>query len=606
MLNSRLTFKKVFLLIEKADRRKIYAITLIQIFSNFLDLIGVALLGVLGSLAITGSASRDPGSRVASVLKFLNIYDMSVQKQAIAIGVLAAIFLVTKTVFSLLFARRTMYFLSYRSAKITENLISKLLSQSLQSIKKNSVQENITALTGGVGNIVNSIIGATIFTISDLSLTIIMLFGLFYVDPLICLLTVVLYGGIAVILYLLLNKRVQKLGVNQTKMAIHNQEMIREILGTYREAVVGSKRPYYIQEVRKHQFSIAKNAAEFNFFPNISKYVLEITLIIGIFIISGIQFYKYSAEHSVAILSIFLISSARIAPAILRIQQSMIQMKGSIGMAAPALKLIDQLQDVKLPQLTVNKFTINHEELKNDIVLKNINFNYNDNKKFKVNDVNLFIEAGTINAIVGRSGAGKTTLVDILLGVLSPTSGEILVAGKSPNDIITTFPGALAYVPQDVFIINGTIRDNVCLGYNKESIPTELINKALEKAQLSDFVDNLPSKLDTYIGDNGSKLSGGQKQRLGIARALITEPKILVMDESTSSLDGETENNLTNAIISLKGKTTLILIAHRLSTVRNADKIIYMEDGQIIASGSFNEVRERVPDFDKQSKLMGL
>ena len=116
----------------------------------------------------------------------------------------------------------------------------------------------------------------------------------------------------------------------------------------------------------------------------------------------------------------------------------------------------------------------------------------------------------------------------------------------------------------------------------------------------------MPSKLDTYIGDNGSKLSGGQKQRLGIARALITEPKILVMDESTSSLDGETENNLTNAIISLKGKTTLILIAHRLSTVRNADKIIYMEDGQIIASGSFNEVRERVPDFDKQSKLMGL
>jgi ABC-type multidrug transport system fused ATPase/permease subunit len=480
------------------------------------------------------------------------------------------------------------------------------LSQSLQSIKKNSVQENITALTGGVGNIVNSIIGATIFTISDLSLTIIMLFGLFYVDPLICLLTVVLYGGIAVILYLLLNKRVQKLGVNQTKMAIHNQEMIREILGTYREAVVGSKRPYYIQEVRKHQFSIAKNAAEFNFFPNISKYVLEITLIIGIFIISGIQFYKYSAEHSVAILSIFLISSARIAPAILRIQQSMIQMKGSIGMAAPALKLIDQLQDVKLPQLTVNKFTINHEELKNDIVLKNINFNYNDNKKFNVNDVNLFIEAGTVNAIVGRSGAGKTTLVDILLGVLSPTSGEILVAGKSPNDIITTFPGALAYVPQDVFIINGTIRDNVCLGYNKDSVPTELINKALEKAQLSEFVENLPNKLDTYIGDNGSKLSGGQKQRLGIARALITEPKILVMDESTSSLDGETENNLTNAIISLKGKTTLILIAHRLSTVRNADKIIYMEDGQIIASGSFNEVRERVPDFDKQSKLMGL
>jgi len=606
MHNFRLTFKKVFSLLEKTDRRKIYVITLIQIFSNFLDLIGVALLGVLGSLAITGSASRDPGSRVASVLKFLNIYETSVQKQAITLGVIAAFFLVTKTLFSLLFTRRTMYFLSYRSAKITENLISKLLSQSLQNIKRNSVQENITALTGGVGSIVNSIIGATIFIISDLSLTIIMLFGLFYVDPLICFLTIVLYGGIAVILYLLLNKRVQKLGVNQTKMAIYNQEMIREILGTYREAVVGSKRPYYIQEVRKHQFSIAKNNAEFSFFPNISKYVLEITLIVGIFLISGIQFYKYTAEHSVAVLSIFLISSARIAPAILRIQQSMLQMKGSIGMAAPALKLIDQLQDTKLPQLNINEFTINHKDLKNDIVLKDISFNYTDNKNFNINNVNLFIEAGSINAIVGRSGAGKTTLVDILLGVLSPTSGEILVAGRSPKDIIDTFPGSLAYVPQDVFIINGTVRDNVCLGYSKESVPTELINTALEKAQLLEFVEKLPNKLDTYIGDNGSSLSGGQKQRLGIARALVTEPKILVMDESTSSLDGETENNLTNAIISLKGNTTLILIAHRLSTVRNADKIIYMEDGKITASGPFNEVREKVPDFDKQSKLMGL
>jgi ABC-type bacteriocin/lantibiotic exporter with double-glycine peptidase domain len=429
---------------------------------------------------------------------------------------------------------------------------------------------------------------------------------LFYVDPLICLLTIVLYASIAIILYLSLSKRVQLLGLNQAKMLVHNQEMIREILGTYREAVVGSKRSYYIEEVRKHQFGIAKNYAEYNFFPNISKYVLEITLIVGIFLISAIQFYKYNAEHSVAILSIFLISSARIAPAILRIQQSMIQMKGAIGAAAPALKLIDQLQAVKLPQLTVNEFTINHKDLKSDIILKNINFNYNENSKFNVTDIELMIQSGTINAIVGRSGAGKTTLVDLMLGVLIPTSGEILIAGKPPTEIIDNYPGSIAYVPQEVFVINGTIRENICLGYNKQSIPTELVYSALEKAQLLEFVDGLPNKIDTYIGDNGSKLSGGQKQRLGIARALITEPKILVMDESTSSLDGETENNLTNAIISLKGSATLILIAHRLSTVRNADKVIYMEDGKIIASGSFNEVREIVPGFDKQSKLMGL
>ena len=606
MLSFRFTFNQIFSLFEKADRKKIYLIGIIQVLSNFLDLIGVALLGVLGSLAITGSASREPGSRVEAILNFLNLSGMNVQNQAISLGLLASSFLVIKTLFSLFFAKRTMYFLSYRSAKLTENLISKLLSQSLQGIQKNSIQENIYALTGGVGSVVNSIVGATIFAISDLSLTIIMLFGLFYVDPLICLLTIILYAGVAFILYLLLGKRMQSLGVKQSAMSIKNQEVIREILGTYREAVVGGKRPYYIEEVRKRQFSIAKNNAEFSFFPNISKYILEITLILGIFIISAIQFFRYSAEHSVAVLSVFLISSARIAPAILRIQQSMIQMKGSLGMAGPALKLINQLRDVKQPMLSVSEFSQNHGLANSEIVINNINFTYSKNSEFNITNLSLLIESGSVNAIVGRSGSGKTTLVDILLGVIKPTSGEILVAGKPPNEIINNYPGSLAYVPQEVFIINGSVRENVCLGYSNQDIPTELIYRALQKAQLFEFVNSLPNKIDEYVGDNGARLSGGQKQRLGIARALITEPKILVMDESTSSLDGETENNLTSAIISLKGSTTLIFIAHRLSTVKSADKIFYMEGGKIIASGSFNEVRENVPDFDKQSKLMGI
>ena len=606
MLNFRLTLVKIFLLFDKNDRKKIFLITIAQVLSNFLDLIGVALLGVLGSLAISGSASRNPGSRVQSVLKLLNLENNTIQSQAAIIGIMAATFLVTKTLFSLFFARRTMYFLTYRSAKLTESLISKLLSQSLQDIKKNSVQENIYALTGGVGSLVNSIAAAAIFTISDLSLTIIMLFGLFYIDPVVCLLTIIMYVGIAAILYLLTGRRMHLLGMKQSKLSIKNQEMIREILGTYREAVVGGKRAYYVQEVRNHQFSIAKNNAEFSFFPNISKYVLEITVILGVFFISATQFYLYNAERSVAVLSVFLISSARIAPAVLRIQQSMIQMKGALGVAAPALKLIDQLHSVDTPEMVIKKFNRDYPILRGEIVLKNINFKYKETSSFGIEDLNLVIESGTVNAIVGRSGSGKTTLVDIMLGVINPTEGEILISGKAPREIISDFPGLLAYVPQDVFIINGTLKENICLGYNPQEIPSELIYNALKKAQLFDFVENLPEKLETYVVDNGSNLSGGQRQRIGIARALITEPKLLVMDESTSSLDGETESDLTNAIISLKRQTTMILIAHRLSTVRNADKVIYLEEGKILASGTFNDVRRKIPDFDKQSKLMGL
>ena len=190
MLNFKLTVTKIINLFEKSDRKKLYFITILQVLTNFLDLIGVALLGILGSLAITGSSSSQPGSRVESILRFLKINEINVQYQAMILGILAGAFLVTKSLFSLFFSRRTMYFLSYRSAKLTENLISKLLSQSLLGIQKNSVQENIYALTGGVGSIVNSIVAAIIFTISDISLTLIMLAGLFYVDPLICFLTI--------------------------------------------------------------------------------------------------------------------------------------------------------------------------------------------------------------------------------------------------------------------------------------------------------------------------------------------------------------------------------------------------------------------------------
>ena len=161
-------------------------------------------------------------------------------------------------------------------------------------------------------------------------------------------------------------------------------------------------------------------------------------------------------------------------------------------------------------------------------------------------------------------------------------------------------------MPQDVQISNGTIRSNVCKGFEVSEIKDDLIWSALEKAHLFEFVSKLPHKLDTKIGDKGSKLSGGQRQRLGIARALITNPKLLVLDEATSALDGQTELNISEAITNLRGQVTIILIAHRLSSIRNCDQIFYLADGELKASGNFNEVRNKVPDFDMQANLMGM
>ena len=241
-----------------------------------------------------------------------------------------------------------------------------------------------------------------------------------------------------------------------------------------------------------------------------------------------------------------------------------------------------------------------------EIEIENVSLTYPSKQLPAISNITLSIPSGASVAFVGPSGAGKTTIIDVLLGVLNPDDGGVLISGLPPLLAVAKWPGAVSYVPQDVVISAGTIRENVALGYPAKEATDELVMSALKVAHLDRFVSNLPEGLDTQVGERGAKISGGQRQRLGIARAMFTRPHLLVLDEATSSLDGETEASISEAIHELRGSTTVVLIAHRLSTVRNADIVAYLAEGKIMAKGTFNEVRNAVPDFDRQAKLMGL
>ena len=603
---NNLAVSQVLALLNRKDKFKVIIMTFAQIAFSFIDLAGIALFGILGSLAVTGSSSRPTGDRVNQALTLLKIQNLPLQKQAAILGLLAAILLITKTLLSLLFTRKTMFFLSLRSAQITRDLTSKLLSLPLQKVQERSLQENVYALTGGVGSLTNQIIGSSIYLISDLALVLVMIGGLFYVDPVMSILTLFIFGVVAVFLYFVLHGKAKSLGLSRGRLLTQNIELIQEVIGSYRESVVGGKRPFYVKKIGDHQDELAKNGANLSFLPNISKYVLEITIIAGTVLISAIQFARQDAAHSVAVLTVFLASSTRIGPAILRIQQSAIQIRGTVATVKPSLSLINQLKDVELPLESPRNFSTNHGENWTGIEITNLNFKYADSNYENLKNINLSIPFGSLVSIVGKSGAGKTTMVDLILGINEPNSGEISISSLTPKSICNTNPGALAYVPQDALITNGTIRSNICMGYEMDTVPIQDIDRALRISQLTEFVNGLPRGIDTYIGDRGAKLSGGQRQRLGIARALITKPKILVMDEATSALDNETELAISRALQELHGNTTVILIAHRLTTVKNSDLIIYMEEGKILSTGNFEKIRLEIPNFDTAAKLIGL
>jgi ABC-type multidrug transport system fused ATPase/permease subunit len=600
------TTLKALKILPAEDQKKVIWVALIQVCLGFLDLLGVAALGVVGALSVTGVQSQQPGNRVGAVLRELHLINFSFQAQVAFLAVGAAVILILRTIFSIIVTRRTYYFLSRRSALITSSLFSRLLSQSLLKIQEKSSQETLYSLTVGVSSLTLIVLGTSVALVADISLTIIMFLGLLLVDPLIAILTLIFFGSLGLSLYKLTSVRAHRLGYLDSELTVASNNMVLEVLGSYRESVVRNRRSYYTGELRGLRLKVSDVAAEMQFMPNVSKYVIESGMVVGAVIIAGTQFALQDARHAVAALSVFLAAGTRIAPAIMRIQQNLIQVRRGIGSAMPTLQMIESLSSIEEKQIEIDSLDIVHSGFNSKIEVEHVSLTYPGADQSALADVNLRVESGKSLAIVGPSGAGKTSLVDVILGVIPTSTGQINISGKTPLEAISSWPGAIAYVPQNVLISDGTIRSNVALGFPSDVAIDELVWRALEVAQLSDFVRSLPGGLDAHVGENGTKISGGQRQRLGIARAMFTQPKLLVLDEATSSLDGQTESDISSSLAKLQGEVTLVMIAHRLSTIREAGEVIYMDNGKILARGTFDQVRNQVPDFENQAQLMGL
>jgi len=601
------TYLKALRLYSAGDKRKIFAAICIQSLLGLVDLLGVALIGMVGALAFNAYTGSGSISAISKILRFLRLDGFTVQNQIFALGITATVVFILKTLFSIYFTRRILFFLSAKGAAAGNLVIRKLLNQNLLFLQERTSQDYLYSVTQGIQSITLGVVGASISLVADASSTIVLLAGIGIIQWPIALGSVVYFSIVGYLLYLFMHKKAEKLGEQTAELQIRSSNKLLEALNTHREALIRGRIEHYVRGIASDRVKLSRAAAEMFFMPNVSKYVIETGVIVGAVFVAFSQFLFGSSSHAVLALGVFVAAGVRIAPAVLRLQQGIIGIRTSLGTARPTLNLIEQLDSGKqFSNDLVFGTSANHQEFSPDIVFENISFSYPGSFSHALHKISFTTSAGQVLAIVGESGSGKTTLIDVLLGVLEPTEGKVMVSDVSPLTVINRWPGLVGYVPQNVVISDGTIKHNLALGFEESDFSDDEYLSALKLAQLDSFVENLPGKLEALVGENGAKLSGGQRQRLGIARALMTNPQLIVFDEATSALDSATEHNLSEAILNLRGNVTLVIVARRLSTIKSADTVMFMKNGNVLASGTFEEVRASISEFDSQATLLGI
>ncbi len=592
----------------------------VQMSLSVLDLLGIALVGMVATVAVSGVQESALPEWLTQILEFVGLEGLTRSQLVGFLGLAAALALVSKTALSAFLTRKLINFLAGQQAVVSSRLARALLGRPLLDVQRWSTAEVLYALSAGTGAAVIGVLGSSVAVVAEIFLFVIVAVSLFIVDPGLTLIAAGLFGVILYVLQVVLGRASARNARRLADASIGTTSAVQEALVTYRETTVLNRRELYVKRFENLVVISARAVGGNQYILEVPKYVLETTLILATFGLAVFQFVTKDLAAAATTVAVFMTAGFRIIPAMLRLQAAGINIRNGAEGARSTFELADFLEwnPVSRAMATTNVGLPDDPERIREMVkaghrgfdpvveVKAVDVTYRGTSSRALAGVSIAVPAGTSVALVGSTGAGKSTLADVILGVIDPDAGEVSVSGRAPRAAIEQWPGAMAYVPQAVALVDGTIRDNVALGLPYEAVDDERVWEALERAHLADFLRTAREGIDTHVGERGIRLSGGQRQRLGIARALYTRPLLLVLDEATSALDAETEQLIVQTLDELKGDVTTITVAHRLATVRRADQVIYLRHGEVVASGTFAEVRQAVPDFDRQASLLGL
>jgi len=573
---------KLSSLLEKKQKAGLIFIFILMFVGMVFESLGIALILPLLT-AITQPNAIDVYPVVSEISSFVGV---TTQKQLI-IGSLVAIIIVyfVKAVFLLYSGWVQGKFTAGLKVNISQRLFTTYMRQPyVFHLQRNSAQL-IRNVTDEVFELVLSV-ASVMSLLSELLIILGIGTMLFIVEPvglISIIITVTIFGSL---FYMLTRGRTLELGKQRQFHEFQVLQHLQQGIGGFKDATLLGREENFIQQYVRHSSASARVGVVYGVLMALPRHMFELLAIMILSIFIFVLLFILDKEVGVIIpsLGVFVMAAFRIMPSANKILSNIQGLRYS-------LPVINRIYDEML--LPIEKGVNNKKyqtKLINNIQVKNVDFQYSESSDSAIHAVDITISDGSVVGFIGPSGSGKSTLINMILGLLEPTKGQVLVNEVDIQNNMRSWQDRIGYVPQSIYLTDDTLKNNVAFGIPEGEIDIQSVNDAIFQSQLKEFVEDLPQGIETMVGENGVRLSGGQRQRIGIARALYHNPSVLVLDEATSALDSVTESEVMDTIELLHGNKTIIIIAHRMSTLKNCDRIYKLKNGTIIDQGNFDKM----------------
>ena len=574
-------FKEILFLLEE-DKWKLPLISFLFLIMSVLEVLGIGLIAPYAALIINPNILIEKYS-------FLEKFGIPIYSDSILLvmSMLLLSVFILKTLGLSLINWVIFSFCYERQIKIRAKLMRSYQTMSYIKYTQRNSAEYIYNM-----NVVSSFTQGTLVSVFRIATEIIVasfiLIFLAFQDAFVLSLLLLLLGSFIFLYDFFFRKRIKRYGHLVNTYSTKMLKNINESVNGLKEVRILGKEKYFYDKVLSNSSGLSKTMKLKDFISSVPRYFLELIMIFFVVLIVVLYSYQEKGlELVVPILTMFSIAAIRLFPSANQIVSGI----AHIRFGRPIVTLLyKDLKNADQNYFEYEKNTINNTPLFESVELKNISFSYPSRDYKVINNLSLKIQKGDSVGIIGPSGSGKTTLLDILLGLITVNSGEIFLNGKDLEKHLHEWKSHVAYIPQNIFIIDDTVARNIALGIPEDLVDHTRLNNSINQSKLSDLINQMPEGLNTILGEAGIQLSGGQRQRIALARAFYHNRDVLVMDEATSALDNETEAEIVNEIKNLKGNKTLIVIAHRLSTIKYCDYIYRIEKGKIVEQGDYKSV----------------